>query len=176
MARPDRVTLNFKTKRFEGFVTTLLVEMLGRGRLTQKAINKVIDQELLPAVRARTPVGETGNARAGWKRGKEGKDRKGRVFSEVTNKVFYIRFLEFGTLGARKKKLKEGTLARRRQKAAKGGRFAAAGWSSGGIRPIGMLRTTIRELRAKNAVHAELEKMLHVGMNRAKREAESIRV
>lgn len=171
MARkPDRVTLTFKTKRFEGFATTLLAEMLGRGRLTQKAINRVIDRELLPAVRARTPVGETGNARAGWKRGKEGKDRKGRVFGEVTNKVFYVPWLEFGTLGARKKKVKKSTLTRRRQKYAKGHRFAATGWGSGGIRPIGMLKTTIRELRAKNAVHAELEKMLRVGINRASRQ------
>ena len=172
MARkPDRVTLTFKTKRFEGFATALLAEMLGRGRLTQKAINQVIDQELLPAVRERTPVGETGNARAGWKRGKEGKDRKGRVFSEVTNPVFYIPWLEFGTLGARKKKLKKRTLIRRRQKAARGKKTVGAGLSGeGGIRPIGMLKTTIRELRAKNAVHRELEAMLRVGINRASRQ------
>lgn len=170
MARkPDRVTLTFKTKRFEGFATALLAEMLGRGRLTQKAINRVIDQELLPAVRARTPVGETGNARAGWKRGKQGKTRKGRVFSEVTNPVFYVPWLEWGTLGARKKKLKKGTLGARRGKA-RTSRFAASDWKSGGIRPIGMLKTTIRELRAKNAVHQELEAMLRVGINRASRQ------
>lgn len=149
--------------------------MLGRGRLSLKAINRVIDRQLLPKVEARTPVLQKphkgrvgGEARAGWKRGKEGKDRRGKVFSEVINRVPWIPFLEFGTLAMRKKKLSKRTLARRRQKIARGRKTVGHGLSGrGGIRPIGMLRMTLRELRAKNAVHAELERMLQIGMNRA---------
>lgn len=166
--------MNFKTKRFEAFGTAVLAEMLGRGRLTLNAIDDVIDEELLPTVRARTPVGETGNARAGWKKGKQGKDRKGRVFRSVVNPVFYIGWLEFGTLARRRKKIKKATLRRRRQKATRGQRTVGHGLSGeGGIKPHRMLGSTMRELRARNAVHKRLERNLHIGLRRAKRAAES---
>lgn len=160
----------------EKFTGALLVAMLGRGRLTRRALRKVVKERLLPSVRERTPVGETGNARAGWKIGKEGETKRGRLFIEVVNPVFYIRFLEFGTLGARKKKLKKKTGAARRRKAAEGKTTIGAGLSGGGgIRPIRMLGTTMRDLRAKRAVPTALNEMFQKGIRQAKREAESVR-
>ena len=142
-------------------------------------MRKVVKERLLPSVRERTPVGETGEARAGWKIGKEGETKRGKLFIEVVNPVFYIRFLEFGTLGARKKKLKKGTLKARKGKSAAGKK--TVWWGSGlsgqgGIKPIRMLGTTMRDLRAKRAVPSALNEMFRKGVQQAKREAESVRV
>jgi hypothetical protein len=173
VARPDRVTVNFKTERFDRFSQALLVGMLGRGRLTRKALRQVAEGQLLPKVRSRTPVGETGEAQAGWKIGREGETSRGRPFVELINAVFYIRFLEFGTLAARKKKLRKTTERRLRQKQAKGGYRLSR---EGGIRPIRMLGTSMRDLRAAKAVPKALAAMVSTAAVRAKREAESVRV
>lgn len=172
MAKPDRLTVRFKTERLESFVDRLLVASVGTGSFAALALKRVAKQQLLPKVRSRTPEGETGRARAGWGIVRENYGAR-RPFLEVGNRVFYIRFLEFGTLARRKKKLKKSTMRRLRQKAAKGGRLSAR---RGGIRPVRMLGTSMRDLRAKNAVPEELKKTFTRSAELAKRQAERIAV
>lgn len=102
-----------------------------------------------------------------------------QTYVNLINKEPYVRLLEFGTLGRRKKKLKDRTLARRRQKAGvlteRGarrlktmGRTAAEPssravrlWESkGGIKPYRMVGRTIRELRAKGSVPLAIQKRM----------------
>ena len=171
----DKVTLRFKTERLDSFVDRLVVSSVGANSFTALALRKVVKEQLLPKVRQRTPVGKKGAARAGWKIGREFFTAR-RPFITVVNSVFYIRFLEWGTLARRRKKLarrkgRHGRLSTRRESTK--ARLAAR---RGGIRPIRMLGTTVRDLRAANAVPEELKKMFTRSAEKAARKAERIAV
>lgn len=156
----DRLKFRLKADRLNHFFDRLVVDSVGAGSFTALALERVVEEQLLPMVRQRTPKGETGAARAGWHVGRKVLGGL-RPFIQVVNRVFYIRFLEFGTLARRRRKLK-----RKRERSRLSGR--------GGIRALRMLGTTIRDLRASNAVSEELKKTFTRSAQRAARQAERI--
>lgn len=100
-------------------------------------------------------------------------------YLNIINKEPYVRLLEYGTLGRRKKKLKARTLERRREKVdvidrrsrgknrakdlaghsmSRQKRFEKLWASKGGIKPKRMVSRTIRELRAKGSVPKAMQR------------------
>ena len=85
------------------------------------------------------------------------------------------------TAKGRKKKLKEDTLTRRRQKmvkaeaAGRGAQYQAVLASKGGIKPKRMVRRTFRELRAKGSVPLALQRHMKRSVGELRRDVRRAR-
>jgi len=174
----DKVTARLHTGNWDRFLDGMKDMAVGKNGIVALALTDVADDEALPSIREKTPF-KTGRARRAWRRGAV---RTGnRPYLNIINKEPYVRLLEYGTLGRRKKKLKEDTLSRRRQKMEKAekkgtaGKYAATLGSKGGIKPKRMVGRTIRELRAKGSVPRALQKHMKQGVMSLRRDVRRAR-
>lgn len=169
----DKVTARLQTGNWDRFLDGMKDMAVGQNGIVALALKDVADDEALPSIRDKTPV-DTGKAKRGWKAGSVHTGHK--PYINIINKVPYVRLLEYGTLGRRRKKLKEGTLSRRRQKAAKGGeRYERLLGSKGGIKPQRMVGRTIRELRAKGSVPRAMQRHMKRGVIELRRDVRRAR-
>lgn len=157
----DKVSARLSVGKWNNFLEGMKSAAVGHNGIVALALKEVADDEALPSMRDKTPE-DTGKAKRGWV---VGGVRMGRSpYINIVNKVHYVRLLEYGTLGRRKKKLKANTLDRRRQKMAKadakgtGGKYRATLDSKGGIKPKRMVSRTIRELRFKGSVPKAMQR------------------
>jgi len=174
----DKVSCRLQTGNWDRFLDGMKDAAVGQGGMVALALVDVADDEALPSIRDKTPF-KTGRARRAWKRGPVKLGRRPHL--NIINREPYVRLLEYGTLGRRKKKLKEDTLSRRRQKVdvidrrskkknrlkdlgaysiSRQKRFEKLWASKGGIKPMRMVARTIRELKAKNLVPLALQKRM----------------
>lgn len=177
----DRVTCRLKTDGWEKTLRKLKRQAIDPQGFVALALGDVARQEAEPGMREKTPR-DDGDAQAAWKT-ETPKFKRSKAYIEIVNAVraesgdFYAVFLEHGTLGRRKKKLKKGTEERRRQKLAKAGagsRYAATLESSGGIKPRRMVRKTLNEIRKRGSVPKAMQKHLQRSIRDLRREVRSV--
>lgn len=174
----DKVTARLQTGNWDRFLDGMKDMAVGKNGIVALALKDVADDEALPSIRDKTPE-DTGKAKRGWRVGSVHTGH--RPYINIINKVPYVRLLEYGTLGRRKKKLKEGTLSRRRQKmekaekAGRGAQYQGVLGSKGGIKPKRMVGRTIRELRAKGSVPRAMQRHMKRGVIELRRDVRRIR-
>jgi hypothetical protein len=176
----DKVSCRLQTGNWDRFLDGLKSAAVGHDGIVALALKDVADEEALPSIRNKTPV-DTGKAKRGWRVGQVRLGRK--PYINIINRVPYVRLLEYGTLGRRRKKLKEDTMARRRQKTSKalarstegGVRYLGYLGSKGGIKPKRMVGRTIRELKAKGSVPRALQRHMKRSVIELRRDVRRIR-
>jgi len=93
---PDSVSLHMDTRKFRRFIDRLVSQYERRN--TGHALERVAE-EFLKKARDRTPH-DTGRAQRGWRIAE--KKLAGRnQYVLIENDVFYVRFLEYGTVEVR---------------------------------------------------------------------------
>lgn len=183
----DRVTARLKVDDFNRALDQLKRQAIDPRGFVALALKDVAKNDALPSIRDRTPV-DTGRAKRSWKLGHVHLRRKQPYINLIGKDLsgaddFYLPFLEYGTLGRRKKKLKEDTLSRRRQKTTlkrtKKGRISAAQFQSlheslGGIRPYRMVGGTFRLLRKNQSVAKAMQFHLRRNVRDLKRDVRGV--